>query len=175
MCISSSDGSLKVGILRYLGTTEFAKGDWAGVELSEKLGKNDGSVGNKRYFQCEAMYGLFAPAGKIQPYNPVTSQSLATPSKTRIQNSATPSKGATPFVTKTGLVGNNASNTASMSGSKVKLNKQMSGSQESLVSEKSSIYSTASGVLANSRKSLAASQQQQQLQKAASKTVRHSC
>ena len=164
-----------MGILRYLGTTEFAKGDWAGVELSEKLGKNDGSVGTKRYFQCEAMYGLFAPAGKIQPYNPVTSQSLATPSKTRIQNSgATPSKGgATPFVTKTGLVGNNASNTAvSMSGSKVKLNKQMSGSQESLVSEKSSIYSTASGVLANSRKSLAASQQQQQLQKAASKTVR---
>ena len=39
----------KAGVLRYIGTTEFAKGDWAGVELDEPLGKNDGTVAGKRY------------------------------------------------------------------------------------------------------------------------------
>ena len=40
----------KRGILRYLGTTDFAKGEWAGVDLIEPLGKNDGSVSGKRSF-----------------------------------------------------------------------------------------------------------------------------
>jgi len=38
----------KIGTLRYLGTTEFAPGEWAGIELEEDQGKNDGSVGGKR-------------------------------------------------------------------------------------------------------------------------------
>ena len=38
----------KAGTLRFLGTTDFAAGEWAGVELSEPIGKNDGSVGGKR-------------------------------------------------------------------------------------------------------------------------------
>ena len=49
VAVNNSNGN-KIGILRYLGQVEFAKGDWAGVELEEKLGKNDGGVGNKRYF-----------------------------------------------------------------------------------------------------------------------------
>jgi hypothetical protein len=64
---------------------------------------------------------------------------------------------------------NNGTQNGAATGSRSKLNKQFSGSQDSLVSEKSSIYSTASGVVAtSSRKSLAASQQQLQLQKSAS-------
>ena len=39
----------KAGTLRYLGTTAFAKGEWAGVELDDPQGKNDGSVAGKRY------------------------------------------------------------------------------------------------------------------------------
>jgi len=38
----------KIGIVRYIGPAEFAKGVWAGIELDERLGKNDGSVGSKR-------------------------------------------------------------------------------------------------------------------------------
>ena len=34
----------KVGKLRYIGSTTFARGEWCGVELDEMLGKNDGSV-----------------------------------------------------------------------------------------------------------------------------------
>lgn len=45
--IKSSQGS-KVGTLRYIGTTEFANGEWVGVELDEPRGKNDGSVNGKR-------------------------------------------------------------------------------------------------------------------------------
>ena len=45
--VSSSQGS-KTGVLRYVGTTEFALGEWCGVELDEPIGKNDGSVNDKR-------------------------------------------------------------------------------------------------------------------------------
>lgn len=48
----------KMGILRYCGSTEFAKGQWAGVELQEPVGKNDGSVGGKTYFKCRPKHGM---------------------------------------------------------------------------------------------------------------------
>ncbi|XP_016838153.1 restin homolog isoform X2 [Nasonia vitripennis] len=62
--VSSSQGS-KTGVLRYMGVTEFAPGEWCGVELDEPVGKNDGSVADKRYFECRPKYGLFAPAAKV--------------------------------------------------------------------------------------------------------------
>lgn len=62
--VSSTSGS-KTGTLRYLGSTEFAAGEWAGVELDDPLGKNDGSVAGKRYFECKMKYGLFAPIHKV--------------------------------------------------------------------------------------------------------------
>ncbi|XP_012224078.1 CAP-Gly domain-containing linker protein 1 isoform X3 [Linepithema humile] len=62
--VSSSQGS-KTGVLRYLGTTEFAAGEWCGVELDDSVGKNDGSVNGKRYFECSPKHGLFAPAHKV--------------------------------------------------------------------------------------------------------------
>ncbi|KAK2165553.1 hypothetical protein NP493_1359g00029 [Ridgeia piscesae] len=58
-------GGTKTGVLRYLGPTDFAKGEWAGVELDEALGKNDGAVAGKRYFQCVHLFGLFAPVSKV--------------------------------------------------------------------------------------------------------------
>ena len=48
-------GGNKEGTLRYFGSTHFAKGEWAGIELDKPVGKNDGSVEGKRYDACFIM------------------------------------------------------------------------------------------------------------------------
>uniref|UniRef100_A0A8C4NQ56 CAP-Gly domain-containing protein n=1 Tax=Dicentrarchus labrax TaxID=13489 RepID=A0A8C4NQ56_DICLA len=58
-------GGSKMGVIRYMGETDFAKGEWCGVELDEPLGKNDGAVAGTRYFQCLPKFGLFAPNHKV--------------------------------------------------------------------------------------------------------------
>jgi dynactin complex subunit len=70
--INNADGSFKLGTLRYIGPAEFVKGDereWAGVELDERLGKNNGTVEGKEYFKCEPMHGVFTPLLKLEVYN----------------------------------------------------------------------------------------------------------
>ena len=58
-------GGAKEGFLRYLGPTEFAKGVWAGVELEEPMGKNDGAVSGKR---CECVLVLMFPSLSVVHY-----------------------------------------------------------------------------------------------------------
>ncbi|XP_076108565.1 uncharacterized protein LOC143076624 isoform X4 [Mytilus galloprovincialis] len=107
----------KMGTLQYMGETDFAKGEWAGVELDEKQGKNDGAVAGKRYFECKPMFGLFAPIHKV----------------TRLTSgTAGPGK---PATTPT-------SQSRSLMNTSLRLSKERSGSQESV----SSISSSASSV-----------------------------
>jgi dynactin complex subunit len=72
---------VKSGILRYIGSVEFAQGLFCGVELDEPEGKHDGQVNDiryeknelnilislflKRYFQCKTNHGVFVPRDKV--------------------------------------------------------------------------------------------------------------
>ncbi|MCJ1400874.1 hypothetical protein MMC11_004084 [Xylographa trunciseda] len=59
--IELQDG--RTAVVRYLGDSHFAPGDWIGVELSDASGKNDGSVQGQRYFGCEPGHGMFVRPG----------------------------------------------------------------------------------------------------------------
>jgi len=49
----------------FIGPTQFAAGEWVGVELDAAVGKNDGSVNGVRYFTCKPLHGVFAKAAKL--------------------------------------------------------------------------------------------------------------
>jgi tubulin-folding cofactor B len=49
----------RVGTIRYVGKVDFAIGSWVGIEYDEPVGKNDGTVEGKQYFQCQSKYGGF--------------------------------------------------------------------------------------------------------------------
>lgn len=55
--VKLSDG--RVAVVRYVGATSFAPGEWVGVELEDYSGKNDGSVKGESYFECEMDKGMF--------------------------------------------------------------------------------------------------------------------
>lgn len=52
-------GDNKFGTVRYIGTVDFSRGVWVGVELHVQLGKHDGTVKGKEYFRCKPKYGVF--------------------------------------------------------------------------------------------------------------------
>ncbi|KAM6915006.1 kinesin-like protein KIF13B [Xenentodon cancila] len=58
-------GANKSGVVRYVGSTEFAEGTWVGVELEVPAGKNDGSVGGKHYFHCNPGYGVLVRPDRV--------------------------------------------------------------------------------------------------------------
>ncbi|KAL0965756.1 hypothetical protein UPYG_G00285300 [Umbra pygmaea] len=55
----------KPGYVHFLGETQFAPGQWAGIVLEEAIGKNDGSVAGVRYFQCKDGHGIFTRPSKL--------------------------------------------------------------------------------------------------------------
>jgi len=53
------------GIVKFVGTTDFAPGKWIGIQLGEPKGKNNGSVQGKQYFTCPDSCGLFVRQNQI--------------------------------------------------------------------------------------------------------------
>ncbi|KAG5917022.1 hypothetical protein E4U42_007409 [Claviceps africana] len=94
-----SDG--RKATVRFVGQTSFQVGDWIGVELEDKTGKNDGSVQGIRYFDCPAGYGMFV--------KPVMATIVAQPPTTKpARKPARPSSFA-PAAIKTAISGDVAS------------------------------------------------------------------
>lgn len=51
--------------VRYVGTADFAPGLWLGLELRSPKGKNDGSVGDHRYFTCRPGHGVLVRPSRV--------------------------------------------------------------------------------------------------------------
>jgi len=54
------------GTVRFVGPVHFQPGTWVGIQYDEPTGKNDGSVGDTRYFTCQAKYGGFVRPAAVQ-------------------------------------------------------------------------------------------------------------
>lgn len=55
----------EMAFIRYLGTADFAPGLWLGLELRNSKGKNDGSVGGRRYFTCRPGHGVLVRPSRV--------------------------------------------------------------------------------------------------------------
>lgn len=54
---------------RFVGATKFADGEWVGLQLRDRIGKNDGSVDGVRYFLCKPEHGVFVRASFVSKWN----------------------------------------------------------------------------------------------------------
>ncbi|CAH1285702.1 unnamed protein product [Diabrotica balteata] len=113
--IKSSQGS-KVGTVRYMGATEFAAGEWVGVELDDPRGKNDGSVNGKRYFECRPNFGLFAPITKVSK-----SPSKIKPGSCQVHGAGLPPSGIKRMNSKESLMSSMSTTSAASNARRVRL------------------------------------------------------
>lgn len=62
----------QLGLLKYIGRTHFAEGEWCGIVLDEACGKNDGCVRGVRYFRCKNKHGIFVHSHKVRTADDIT-------------------------------------------------------------------------------------------------------
>lgn len=100
----------KPGYVQFIGSTQFAPGQWAGIVLDEPIGKNDGSVAGVRYFQCEDGRGIFTRPSKL------SKTALLEKDMNGRQASPTPAAGATSESAPSGTTSAGKSRTTEASG-----------------------------------------------------------
>ncbi|RKF63059.1 Dynactin, 150 kDa isoform [Erysiphe neolycopersici] len=163
------------GTVRFVGETEFAPGLWVGVELISADGKNDGSVQNQRYFECEMGKGMFLRSAALTVISPPQlsrtkkdSRKATRPSSVSSTQGRRPSSvsdlGSTKWINKNvsssspNLARRNASQTSNILGSPPRLpSKQISGTMsiDSTLKTSSTAFSRAhSASSLKSRKSI---------------------
>ena len=54
------------GIIRFVGSTDFAPGTWIGIELDTSQGRNNGTVAGVQYFDCPHKRGMFVRPKNIK-------------------------------------------------------------------------------------------------------------
>uniref|UniRef100_M4C0L7 CAP-Gly domain-containing protein n=2 Tax=Hyaloperonospora arabidopsidis (strain Emoy2) TaxID=559515 RepID=M4C0L7_HYAAE len=59
-------GANKTGIVRFIGETDFASGQWVGIELERPEGKNNGELNGRVYFTCAPNHGLFVKHSMVR-------------------------------------------------------------------------------------------------------------
>ncbi|KAI8925712.1 CAP Gly-rich domain-containing protein [Entophlyctis helioformis] len=65
--VAAADGELeKRGTVRFVGKVDFKPGFWVGVEYDEPVGKHNGTVQGKKYFDAKAGSGAFLRPNKLQ-------------------------------------------------------------------------------------------------------------
>ena len=72
----------RTAIVRFVGNTHFAVGDWIGVELEDASGKNDGAVQGQRYFDCAPAHGMFIRPAAATVIAPPAPKPVKKPSQT---------------------------------------------------------------------------------------------
>ncbi|CAH0482655.1 unnamed protein product [Peronospora belbahrii] len=82
-------GAGKTGIVRFIGETEFASGEWVGIELEKPEGKNNGELNGRVYFTCEPNYGLFVKKSMVRSVLSSPSTVSKTPQSHRLSVSST--------------------------------------------------------------------------------------
>jgi hypothetical protein len=117
-------GIKKWGVVKYFGDALFSDGKWVGVELSEEIGRNDGTVQGHRYFTCKPKCGVF-----VRPANCVRSSSA--PSALTPRGSATPNVRMTPRLTTRASLPHTTSRSSSQ---EIKASHNFSGSEFDSVS-----------------------------------------
>lgn len=62
--------------IQFIGNTEFAEGEWFGLEVAAPIGKNDGTVDGVKYFECKPKHGIFVRREVVKPIRPEDADSF---------------------------------------------------------------------------------------------------
>lgn len=94
-CSVAKEAPREIGTVRFVGATEFADGEWFGVELDDQKGKNDGRVNDKKYFECRDGHGIFVKLANLLPHDPEKKPSAKKKQSNLSRSRSSLNKGAT--------------------------------------------------------------------------------